>query len=54
MILNISIVKKTTPVLEVEQVVYQQNGIPFEYSKSRNRFDTRSYTISDVIKDAYK
>lgn len=46
--------KTTTPVLEVEQVVYQQNGIPFEYSKSRNRYDTRSYTISDVIKDAYK
>ncbi|EUJ39409.1 GntR family transcriptional regulator [Brochothrix campestris] len=41
----------TTPVLEVEQVVYQKNGTPFEYSRSRNRFDTRSYTITDIIKD---
>lgn len=41
----------TTPVLEVEQVVYQKNGVPFEYSRSRNRFDTRSYTITDIIKD---
>lgn len=38
-----------TPVLEVEQVVYLTNGTPFEYSKSRNRFDTRSYTITDVL-----
>ncbi len=27
------------PVLEVEQVVYLSNGIPFEYSKTRHRFD---------------
>lgn len=38
-----------TPVLEVEQVVYLNNGTPFEYSRSRNRFDTRSYTITDVL-----
>lgn len=38
-----------TPVLEVEQVVYLENGTPFEYSTSRNRYDTRSYTITDII-----
>jgi GntR family transcriptional regulator len=38
-----------TPVLEVEQVVYLDNGVPFEYSTSRNRYDTRSYTITDII-----
>ena len=38
-----------TPILEVEQVVYLDNGTPFEYSTSRNRFDTRSYTITDII-----
>lgn len=36
------------PVLEVEQIVYLKNGKPFEYSRSRNRFDTRSYTMVDV------
>lgn len=39
------------PVLEVEQVVYLKNGKPFEYSRSRNRFDTRSYTMVDVQRD---
>lgn len=41
---------ETTPVLEVEQVVYLADGTPFEYSTSRSRYDTRSYTITDVIK----
>ncbi len=27
------------PILEVEQVVYLDSGIPFEYSKTRHRFD---------------
>ncbi|RPA55935.1 GntR family transcriptional regulator [Aerococcus agrisoli] len=38
-----------TPVLEVEQVVYLENGTPFEYSTSRNRYDTRSYTMTDIV-----
>lgn len=38
-----------TPILEVEQVVYLANGVPFEYSKSRSRYDMRSYTITDII-----
>lgn len=40
--------KKTDPVLQVEQVVYLENGRPIEYSKSRNRFDTRGYSLLDV------
>ncbi|WP_086349640.1 GntR family transcriptional regulator [Candidatus Enterococcus clewellii] len=36
------------PVLEVEQVVYLKNGKPLEYSRSRNRYDQRSYSVLDV------
>jgi GntR family transcriptional regulator len=43
--------KEHDPVLEVEQIVYLKNGKPFEYSRSRNRFDTRSYTMVDVQRD---
>ncbi|MEK2535951.1 UTRA domain-containing protein, partial [Tetragenococcus halophilus] len=39
---------ETDPVLEIEQIVYQENGIPVEYSRSRNRFDVRSYTYHDI------
>lgn len=42
--------KINDPVLEVEQVVYLKDGRPFEYSRSRHRYDTRSYTISDINK----
>lgn len=31
--------QKDDPVLEVEQVVYLNNGVPFEYSFSRHRYD---------------
>lgn len=44
--------KEHDPVLEVEQIVYLKNGKPFEYSRSRNRFDTRSYTMVDVQRDS--
>jgi GntR family transcriptional regulator len=40
--------KKTDPILEVEQVVYLKDGRPVEYSRSRNRYDKRAYTILDV------
>lgn len=43
--------KEHDPVLEVEQIVYLKNGKPFEYSRSRNRFDTRSYTMVDVQRE---
>lgn len=36
------------PILEVEQVSWLQNGVPFEYSFSRNRYSTRSYTVLDI------
>lgn len=36
------------PVLEVEQVVYLKDGRPLEYSRSRNRYDTRGYSILNV------
>ncbi|WP_191987308.1 GntR family transcriptional regulator [Lapidilactobacillus bayanensis] len=38
----------TDPVLEVEQVAYLKNGRPFEYSRSRNRYDKRGYTELDM------
>lgn len=31
--------REDDPVLEVEQVVYLDNGVPFEYSRSRHRYD---------------
>lgn len=37
------------PVLVVEQVVYTETGQPIDYSCSRNRYDTRGYSILDVI-----
>ncbi len=36
------------PILQVEQVLYLENGRPIEYSWSRNRFDTRGYSLLDV------
>lgn len=36
------------PVLEVEQVVHLEDGTPIEYSRSRNRYDKRSYTVVDL------
>lgn len=35
------------PVLEIEQVVYLEDGTPFEYSRSRNKYSTRSYNVVD-------
>lgn len=40
--------QESDPVLEVEQIVHLEDGTPFEYSRSRNRYDTRSYTIVDI------
>ena len=40
--------QETDPILQVEQVVYLETGRPIEYSKSRNRFDTRGYSLLDV------
>lgn len=37
--------KKDDPMLELEQIVWLNNGQPIEYSRSRNRYDQRSYTV---------
>jgi GntR family transcriptional regulator len=39
--------KEHDPVLEVEQVVYLKDGRPIEYSRSRHRYDTRSFIMLD-------
>ncbi|CCI84847.1 GntR family transcriptional regulator [Lactobacillus pasteurii] len=33
------------PMLELEQLVWLTNGTPVEYSYSRSRYDSRSYTV---------
>lgn len=40
--------KDDDPILQVEQVVYLENGIPIEYSRTRNRYDVRGYSLLDV------
>lgn len=35
-------------ILSVRQTVYLDNGVPFEYSETRNRYDKGSVTISNV------
>ncbi|EHJ51933.1 GntR family transcriptional regulator [Streptococcus macacae] len=40
--------QENDPILQVEQVVYLENGRPIEYSWSRNRYDTRGYSLLDV------
>lgn len=41
----------TDPVLEIEQVVYLTNGVPFEYSKSRHRYDKGDVLVVNVKND---
>lgn len=36
--------KEKEPVLEIEQVAYLDNGVPFEYSFSRHRYDLFEFT----------
>lgn len=36
------------PILEVEQVVYLENGVPIDYSISHNRYDVRGYSMLDL------
>ncbi|MFU7539377.1 hypothetical protein ACM20Q_16245, partial [Enterococcus casseliflavus] len=38
------------PVLEIEQIVYQKNGSPIEFSRSRNRYDVRAYSYLKSLK----
>ncbi|RMC24914.1 MULTISPECIES: GntR family transcriptional regulator [unclassified Lactobacillus] len=36
------------PVLEIEQICFLDNGISFEYSQTRNRYDQGEVTLSQV------
>lgn len=36
------------PVLELEQVIYLDNGRAIDYSRSRNRYDVRVYSLLDM------
>lgn len=40
--------QKDDPVLEVEQVVFLENGQPLDYSRARNRYDVRGYSMLDI------
>lgn len=40
--------KEFEPVLEIEQVAYLDNGVPFEYSFSRHRYDLFEFTSFSV------
>lgn len=41
----------TDPILEVEQIVWLNNGVTLEYSLSRNLYSTREYSATDIRKD---
>ncbi|MGX7419582.1 GntR family transcriptional regulator [Carnobacterium gallinarum] len=36
------------PVLEIDQVVYLTNGVPFEYSQSRHRYDKGDVLVVNI------
>ncbi|MFT8425384.1 MAG: GntR family transcriptional regulator [Liquorilactobacillus sp.] len=40
--------RDTDPMLELEEIIWLNNGKNIEYSASRNRYDKRSYTVIDV------
>lgn len=40
--------KDIEPVLEIDQIAYLDNGIPFEYSISRHRYDLFAFNIFSV------
>lgn len=39
---------ETEPVIEIEQIAYLDNGIPFEYSISRHRYDKFEFSIYSI------
>ena len=39
------------PVLELEQIIYLESGRPIDYSRSRNRYDIRGYSMLDMKPD---
>lgn len=40
--------EQTDPVFEVEQICFLDNGLPFEYSQTRNRYDHGELTLNQV------
>lgn len=42
--------KETEPVLEVEKVMFQENGVPFEYSIVHHRFDMVEMSFVNTTK----
>ena len=40
--------KDIEPVLEIDQIAYLDNGVPFEYSISRHRYDLFAFNIFSV------
>ncbi|CAM4308331.1 MULTISPECIES: GntR family transcriptional regulator [Listeria] len=42
--------ENTDPVIEVEQTVYLNNGMAFEYSKSRHRYDKFVFTTVNIAR----
>ena len=40
--------KKDDPILELEQIVWLNNGQPVEYSTSRNRYNERNYVVLET------
>ena len=40
--------KEIEPVLEIEQIAYLDNGVPFEYSLSRHRYDYFEFTTYSI------
>ena len=44
---SIWICSPNDPILEVEQTVYLENGIPFEFSQSRHRYDMGDFIVAN-------
>lgn len=39
---------ETTPILEIEQIVWTNSGVNLEYSRSRNVYSNRSYIMVET------
>ena len=41
-------VNESTPILEIEQIVWTNSGVNLEYSRSRNLYSNRSYIMVET------
>ncbi|WP_396583910.1 transcriptional regulator [Lactobacillus delbrueckii] len=39
---------ESTPILEIEQIVWTNSGVNLEYSRSRNLYNNRSYIMVET------